>query len=49
MEKGGWHKEKAAAPKTNAKGWVTWRENGRIVFAERQGAEGGGYEAEGGE
>lgn len=47
-EKGGGNKEKATAQKTNAKGWVTWRENGRIVFAERQGAEGGGNEAEGG-
>ena len=48
VEKGGWHKEKAAAQKTNAKGWVTWRENGRIVFAERQGSERGDNEAEGG-
>jgi hypothetical protein len=48
LEKGGVHKEKAAAQKNNARGWVTWRENGRIVFAERQGAEGGGNEAEGG-
>ena len=48
LEKGVVHKEKAAAQKNNARGWVTWRENGRIVFAERQGAEGGGNEAEGG-
>jgi hypothetical protein len=48
VEKGGGHKEKAAAQKTNFKGWVTWRENGRIVFAERQGSERGDNEAEGG-
>ena len=26
------------APRTRAKGWVTWKENGKIVLAERQGA-----------
>ena len=26
------------APRARAKGWVAWKENGKIVFAERQGA-----------
>jgi len=26
------------APRARAKGWVTWKENGKIMLAERQGA-----------
>ena len=26
------------APRARAKGWVAWKENGKIVLAERQGA-----------
>jgi len=28
----------AGAPRARAKGWVTWKENGKIMLAERQGA-----------